>query len=33
MPASDLDNIAAPHPLASALRPIVDAGKGRVLAL
>lgn len=33
MPAADFDNIAAPHPLASALRPVVDAGKARVLAL
>ena len=33
MTTSDLDNIAAPHPLASALRPIVDAGKARALAL
>ncbi len=33
MTTSDLDNIAAPHSLASALRPIVDAGKARALAL
>lgn len=30
---TDLDNIAAPHPLAASLRPVVDAGGARALAL